>query len=174
MAEVPLDCEVFGKFSDLLPGALMEEGSELEWGRQWQGKVPDFEISFTSPEGPVKHLAELKVVSAGVSCFPRGTKGKGTDRRAGRLTAEYEKVLRNYDVRFHAAQPWLPATVDRPRGPEPPSGPLLGRFRGLGGLSQGQLVAGPWGDCSPHLHKLLRCFAEQMDAAEGRATGVVP
>ena len=30
MAEVPLDCEVFGKFSDLLPGALMEEGSELE------------------------------------------------------------------------------------------------------------------------------------------------
>ena len=45
---------------------------------------------------------------------------------------------------------------------------------GLGGLSQGQLVAGPWGDCSPHLHKLLRYFADQRVTAEGRASGLVP
>ena len=174
LAGVPLDCEVFGKFSDLLPAVLLEEGSELEWGRQRQGKVPDFEITFSSPEGPVKHLAELKVINAGVSCYPRGVKGKGTDRRSGRLTAEYEKVLRGFDVRFHGAQPWLPATADQPRLPEPPSGPLLSRFRGLGSLSNGQLVAGPWGDCSPHLHKLFKYFSEQRVAAEGRACGWVP
>ena len=170
---VPLDCEVFGKFSDLLPAALLEKGSELEWGRQRQGKVPDFEITFSSPEGPVKRLAELKVINAGVSCYPRGVKGKGTERRSRKLTTEYEKVLRGYDVRFHHAQPWLPATVDRPRQPEPPPGPLLSRFRGLGALSEGQLVAGPWGDCSSHFHKLLKFFAEERVAAEGRATGEV-
>ena len=34
LAGVPLDCEVFGMFSDLLLAALLEEGSDLEWGRQ--------------------------------------------------------------------------------------------------------------------------------------------
>ena len=45
------------------------------------------------------------------------------------------------------------------------------RFRGLGGLSEGQLVAGPWGDLSPHLHQLLRAFAESRVAAASRAQG---
>ena len=42
LAAVPLDCEVFGKFSDLLPAVLMEVGGELQGGRQRQGKIPDF------------------------------------------------------------------------------------------------------------------------------------
>ena len=168
LAGVPLDCEVFGQFSDLLPPALMEEGGELQWGRQRQGKVPDFKITFPTPEGPVPHLAELKVVNAAVSWYPPGTKGKGTDRRARKLPREYEDVLRGYDVRFHGAQPWM----DKRAQPEPPSGPLLGRFRGCGGLGRGQLVAGPWGDLSPHFHSLLKMFAEQRVAAMGRATGV--
>ena len=91
--------------------------------------------------------------------------GKGVGRRADKLTAEYEAKLRNYDERFHAAQP-------RQRGqPEPQPGPLLTRFRGLGGLEEGQLVAGPWGDISPHLHQLLQTFAESRVAAMSRAQG---
>ena len=78
---------------------------------------------------------------------------------------EYEKKLRDYDVRFHGAAP-------RQRGqPEPPSGPLVARFRNLGALSEGQLVAGPWGDLSPHLHLLLKQCAESRVSAIERAQG---
>ena len=151
----------------------MEVGGELQGGRQRQGKIPDFQITFPSPEGPVPHLAELKVVSAGVSVYPRGTKGKGTGRRAAKLTKEYEDILRGYDVRFHGAQPLVQRQQGQPKPPEPPAGPLLSRFRGYGSLSQGQLVAGPWGDLSHHFHCLLKLFAEERVAALGRATGEV-
>ena len=173
LAGVPLDCEVFGKFSDLLPATLMEAGGELQGGRQRQGKIPDFQITFPTPEGPLPRLAELKVVSAGVAVYPRGAKGKGTERRARKLTKEYEDILRGYDVRFHAAQPLAPRLRGQPKPPEPPPGPLLSRFRGYGGLSQGELVAGPWGDLSPHFHSLLKLYAEERVVALGRATGEV-
>ena len=75
-------------------------------------------------------------------------------------------------MRFHGAQPWLRREVGQPKPAEPAAGPLLARFRGLGGLSQGQLVAGPWGDLSPHFHSLLKVFAEERVAAAGRASGV--
>lgn len=173
LAGVPLDCEVFGKFSDLLPAALMEVGGELQGGRQRQGKIPDFQITFPTPEGPLPRLAELKVISAGVTAYPRGTKGKGTVRRANKLTKEYEDILRGYDVRFHGAEPLAQRQQGQPKPPEPAAGPLLARFRGYGSLSQGQLVAGPWGDLSPHFHCALKLFAEERVAALGRATGEV-
>ena len=106
--------------------------------------------------------------------YPRGTKGKGTGRRADKLTKEYEDILRGYDVRFHGAQPLVPRLRGQPKPPEPAAGPLLARFRGYGGLSQGQLVAGPWGDLSPHFHCLIKLCAEQRVAALGRATGEAP
>ena len=163
LSKVPVDCEVYGLFSDLLPATLEEEGGELQWGRARQGKVPDFKFLLTSPEGPIPRLAELKVINAGKTWFPRGREGKGTERRANCLTQEYERVLRGYDVRYHGAAPLV-------RGqPEPPSGPLLTRFRSYGGLCEGQLVAGPWGDLSPHLHQLLKLFAESQMAAMGRS-----
>ena len=165
LAKVPADCEVYGLFGDLLPAALLEEGGELQWGRARQGKVPHFKFTLSTPEGPKPCLAELKVISAGKTWYPRGVAGKGTDRRAGRLTAEYEAKLRDYDVRFHGAQP------RRAGQPEPPSGPLVSRFRGLGALEEGELVAGPWGDISPHLHKLMLAFAESRVAAMSRAQG---
>jgi hypothetical protein len=165
LAKVPANCEVYGLFGDLLPAALEEEGGELQWGRARQGKVLDFQFLLPSPEGPTQRLAELKVVSAGKTWFPRGVAGKGTDRRAARLTTEYETKLRDYDVRFHGAEPRLQG------GPVPPPGPLVARFRGLGGLAEGQLVAGPWGDLSPHLHQLLHTFAESRVAAASRAQG---
>ena len=160
-----MDCEVYGLFSDLLPAALEEEGGELQWGRARQGKVPDFKFLLASPEGPTPRLAELKVIGAGKTLFPRGEIGKGTERRAAKLTQEYEASLRRYDVRFHGAAPLV-------RGqPEPPPGPLLTRFRSYGGLCQGKLVAGPWGDLSPDFHQLLKVFAESRVAAMARASG---
>ena len=38
-------------------------------------------------------------------------------------------------------------------------------------MSEGQLVAGPWGDLSPHLHQLLKLFAESRVATIKRAQG---
>ena len=32
LSKVPVDCEVYGLFGDLLPAQLMEEGGELQWG----------------------------------------------------------------------------------------------------------------------------------------------
>ena len=165
LSKVSVDCEVYGLFGDLLPAALLEEGGELQWGRSRQGKVPDYKFLLPSPEGPKPCLAELKIISAGKTWYPRGVEGKGTTRRAGRLTKEYEAKLRDYDVRFHGSQPWLAGQ------PEPLAGPLVSRFRGLGGLEDGQLVAGPWGDLSPDLHRLLLVFAESRVAALGRARG---
>ena len=87
------------------------------------------------------------------------------DRRAGRLTWEYEDKLKNYDRRFHGAQ-------RQQRGqPEPPPGPLLTRFRGFGGLCQEKLVAGPWGCLSKDFHELLKVLAEARCAKIGRARG---
>ena len=50
-------------------------------------------------------------------------------------------------------------------------GPLVARLKGYGTLCQGQLVAGPWGDLSPHLHSLLKLCAEQRVAGISRAEG---
>ena len=55
--------------------------------------------------------------------------------------------------------------------PVPPPGPLLTRFCSYGSLREGQLVAGPWGDLSPHLHQLLNLFAVARVEATGRAQG---
>ena len=84
-----------------------------------------------------------------------------SNRRAARLSAEYEAKLRRYDVQFHGAG----------REGDLQPGPLVARFRDLGGLEEGQLVAGPWGDLSPHFHKLLLAFAESRVAAMSRAQG---
>ena len=53
-----------------------------------------------------------------------------------------------------------------PAGPHP--GPLV---TALGGLDEGKLVAGPWGDLSSDLQNLLRCFAQSRCAAMARARG---
>ena len=161
---VQVDCEVYGLFSDLLPAVLEEEGGELQWGRSRQGIVPDFKLFLNTPEGPVSCLAELKMISAGKTWYPRGEEGgKGTDRRAAVLTGEYEAKLRKYDVRYHGCAP-------RQRGqPEPPPGPLVSRLRNYGRLRR--LVAGPWGDLSADFHELLREFAVSRVASKARARG---
>ena len=84
LADIPADCEVCGLFSDLLPPARVQEGGELHLARARQEKVPDFRFLLPTPEGPQSCLAELKIVSAGKTWFPRGAAGKGVDRRADR------------------------------------------------------------------------------------------
>ena len=49
------------------------------------------------------------------------------------------------DVRFLGA----PAGQSRSA---PHNGPLVSRFRALGGVEQGKLVAGPWGDLTSGFH----------------------
>ena len=50
-------------------------------------------------------------------------------------------------------------------------GPLVARVRAPGGVEEGTLVAGTWGDLSSDLHKLFRCFAQARCAAMARARG---
>ena len=69
-----------------------------------------------------------------------------------------------YDVQFHGAAREAGRNENSP-------GPLVRRFRDLGGLGAGRLVAGPWGDLSPGFHKLLLAFAESRVAAISRAEG---
>ena len=103
LASVPVDCEVYNLFGDLLPAALEEEGGELQWTRDRQGKVPNFKFLLNTPEGPVPCLAELKVINAGKSLFPRGEKGLGVERRARKLITEYVEGTSSV---FTARPPW--------------------------------------------------------------------
>ena len=173
LASLPIDCEVYGLFSDLLPAQLQQEGGELQWGRSRQGAVPDFKLLMPTPEGPIPRLAELKCINAGKTWYPRGEAGKGVVKRAAKLTYEYEKKLWTYDERFHGADP---RPDGRRRGQEEPQpGSLVTRLRGYDTLCEGQLVAGPWGDLSPHLHALLKLCAElrveKMSQAQGWEAG---
>ena len=101
LSGVHVDCEVYGQFSDLRPAVLMEEGGEMQWGRARQGVIPDYKFLINSPDGPESSLAELKIISAGKTRFPRGVGGKGTDRRAALIPKEYEAKLWKYDVKLH-------------------------------------------------------------------------
>ena len=59
-----------------------------------RGKVPDFKFLVPSVPPSASCLAELKVINAGKTWFPRGKEGRGVERRAEALTKEYEQVLR--------------------------------------------------------------------------------
>ena len=155
-SKLPIDCEVYGLFSDLLPAAAEGNGGELEWGRARQGLIPDFRLRLPTPEGINDCLAELKFVSAGVTWYPRGVQGRGTDRRAGGLQSEYRRKLAKYDQRFHGTAPGL-------------HGPLVQRLEGYGKLWG--LVVGPWGEGSKDLHSLISTVAQSMVDAKARARG---
>ena len=127
----------------MLIASLIQEDGELQWGRARQGKVPDFKFLLPSPDGPKSALAELKVLSCGKTWYSRGVKGKGTLRRAARLSQEYIGKLPDLDSKFHGTAIGA-------------SGPLVSWFLDLGGLERGCLVAGPFGDISPDFHHLIQ------------------
>ena len=150
------DCEVYWIFADLIPGQAVVQGGELEWGRARQGLIPDFRIRLTTPEGLTDHLAELKFISAGVSWFPRGVVGKGTDRRGNGLPRLYKKKLEPLDRLYHQ-------TADGQIGP------LVRRLQTYGKLES--LVVGPWGEGSKDLHSLVKTLAESRVACQARSKG---
>jgi hypothetical protein len=151
------DCEVYGLFADLIPAnAVTQRGDSLEWGRARQGLVPDFKIRVPTPEGLSDHLAELKFIGAGVTWFPRGVRGKGTDRRASGLPLLYKRALERLDRSHHNTAPGQ-------------TGPLVRRLQSYGKLEG--LVVGPWGEVSKDLHTLVKTLADCKVAAKARALG---
>ena len=151
------DCEVYGLFADLIPAhAVTQRGDSLEWGRARQGLVPDFKIRLPTPEGLTDHLAELKFIGAGVSWFPRGVRGKGTDRRAAGLPNLYKVALQRLDTSHHQT-------------PAGQVGPLVRRLQSYGKLEG--LVVGPWGEGSKDLHSLVKVLAETKLAAKAGSLG---
>ena len=151
------DCEVYGLFADLIPAqAVTQRGDSLEWGRARQGLIPDFKIRLPTPEGLTDHLAELKFISAGVSWFARGVRGKGTDRRAAGLPLLYKRALERLDTSHHNTQAGQ-------------TGPLVRRLQSYGKLEG--LVVGPWGEGSKDLHNLVKVIAETKLATKSRSLG---
>ena len=95
-------------------------------------------------------------MSAGVSWFPKGVAGRGTDRRAGGLQQLYRKKLLPLDSRYHNTPPGQ-------------AGPLVRRLQSYGKLEG--LVVGPWGEVSKDMHRLVKVLAESKLAAKARARG---
>ena len=155
-ARVPIDCEVFGLFRDLIPAEIMEEGGELGYSRQRLGLCPDFKLRLQTADGPSDCLGELKFISAGVSRYPVGRTEKQVDRRARELPGTYRRPLERLDRLHHGTQP---GEVGR----------LVARLQGYGQLQC--YVAGHWGEGSRDLHTFIQDCAEARVAYLTRSTG---
>ena len=149
-ARVPIDCEVFGLFRDLIPAELTAEGGELQFGRQRLGLCPDFKLRLSSAAGLSDQLGELKFISAGVTRYPVGRTEKQVDRRARELPGTYRRPLERLDRQYHGTQPGE-------------TGRLVQRLQSYGELQC--YVAGNWGEGSRHLHSLIQSCAEARVAA---------
>ena len=185
-ARVEMDSEIFGLFRDLVPAAALVQGGNLEHARQRQGKVPDLAYRLpVAPGAPPPHpdgqrapprrgqqlppqnrpgqtarqLAEIKIIGAGPSRYPRGSRDKAVDRRARALPAEYRNSLAKLDQQYHGT------AVGH-------QGPLGARFEELCGDSGLQnLVVGRFGDSSEHLHLLIKGMAEARALFVSRSAG---
>ena len=155
-ARVPIDCEVFGIFRDLIPAALTAEGGELQFGRKRAGLCPDFRLRLPSAAGPLDSLGELKFISAGVSRYPIGSIEKQVDRRARELPGSYRRPLERLDRLHHGTH-------------ENEVGPLVRRLHSFGELQT--FVVGNWGEGSEDLHALVQTCAEARVAHICRSTG---
>ena len=170
-AHVDCDAEVFGLFRHLIPAVAMARGGELEHERARNGKVPDlaFRLHQTNAHqrGPgrnqgqlTRQLAELKIIYAGPSRYPPGSRDKAVDRRARLLPGEYRHTLATLDQRFHGTQPGV-------------MGPLVRRMEEVVGDEGLQcLVVGRWAEGSQHLHDLVQKLAEARALHDERTTGV--
>ena len=64
MSKVRAEVEVFGRFRDLLPPHLFDQGGELHHSRQRVGLTPDLLLRIPTPDGVGDRLGEIKVMSA--------------------------------------------------------------------------------------------------------------
>ena len=155
-ARVPVDCEVFGLFQDLIPAQLLEEGGELEHSRQRLGLCPDFKLRLSTTDGPRDCLGELKFISAGATRYPVGRREKQVDRRARELPASYRRPLERLDRQLFDTQPGE-------------TGRLVQRLQSFGNLRC--FVAGNWGEGSKDLHGLIQACAEARVEHLARSSG---
>jgi hypothetical protein len=132
---------VFGVFRDLIPAALIEEGGELQYGRQRLGLCPDFKLKLPSAEGPRDCLGELKFISAGATRYPVGRRSKAVDVRARELPGTYRRPLERMDRLYWGT---LPGETGR----------LVTRLHSYGQLQC--FVAGNWGEGSVDLHYFIQ------------------
>ena len=107
-----------------------------------------------------RFLAELKVMGAGPSRYPRGqanSRDKQVDRRARGLPANYRGKLRAIDQQYY-------------RTAEGEVGPCQARLESLGDLLQ--IVVGAFGEASSDLDRAIRGIAESrvlyLSRQEGR------
>ena len=155
-ARVPVDCEVFGLFRDLIPAELAGPGGELQFARQRNGLCPDYKLRLPSADGPRDSLGELKFISAGVTRYPIGSRVKAVDVRAKQLPGTYRRPLERLDTLHHGRR-------------EGETGPLVRRLQSFGDLQC--YVSGAWGEGSEALHALVQTCAEARVAHLCRATG---
>ena len=155
-SKIRADAEVFGLFRDLIPPELVQEGGELQYGRQRVGLTPDLLLRLPTPDGVTDQLGEIKAMSAGVSRYPPGRAEKQADRRARELPATYRRPLQRLDREVRGT-------------PAGEKGALERRLESFGELLC--LVAGAWADCSTHLHQLIVTCAESKVAHLCRSTG---
>ena len=93
------------------------------------------------------------MIGAGVTWYPRGAAGRGTDRRANGLHTLYKGKLAKYDIKYHGTAAGQ-------------TGPLVQRLEGYGKLWG--LAIGPWGEASKDLHSLVSVLGNSMVQAEKR------
>ena len=155
-SKIRADAEVFGLFRDLIPPELVQQGGELQYGRQRVGLTPDLLLRMPTPDGVTDQLGEVKAMSAGVSRYPPGRAEKQADRRARELPATYRRPLQRLDQEVRGTVAGEKGALER-------------RLESFGELLC--LVAGAWADCSTHLHQLIVTCAESKVAHLCRSTG---
>ena len=151
------DCEVFGLFSHLIPSHSLDQHQDLQRGRKRQGLLPDFKLDVPNPLGSTTStLAELKLIGAVVSRYPRGCRDKAVDRRAGLLAGEYR---------------WKVVAVDRSvLGIQRDQvDPLQRKLESFGDLKD--LVFGAFGEGSEDVHELVNTLSKSRLRAQGLALG---
>ena len=154
-ALVTVDCEVFVTFRDLIQAELAGPGCRLQYARQRNGLCPDFMLRLPMADGPRDTLGELKFISAGVSCYPTGSRRKAVDVRAAEPDS-YRRPLQRLDAQHHGTR-------------EGEVGPLVRRLQAYGQLQA--YVSGAWGEGSEPLHALVQTCAEARVAHLCRVTG---
>ena len=112
------------------------------------------------PTGQItRYLAELKIIGAGPSRYPRGlasSRDKATNRRARRLPAEYRAKLSAIDVTYNGTGPGE-------------IGPCVARLETHGDILE--LVVGAFGEVSSDLGRVITALAESRVLFLARESG---
>ena len=114
----------------------------------------------TLPTGGItRSLAELKIIGAGPSRYPRGlasSRDKAVNRRARLLPAEYKHKLSQIDQIYHGTR----------RGD---IGPCVAKFLTFGSMLE--LVVGAFGEASADLDRVVTALAESRVLYLSRESG---